>query len=307
MLTGFALGELSQQQVSQVQKHLNECNLCKRELKRLQSLLDFTENLSQIKADKQMRQAAEHKILETTENKNITTTALPEAGQENIWRKFMKKRITKYAAVIMITFIVLGLIPFHETTVLGQIIQNTTNTLARLRAMVLNKNIPVENYIIENPIDKSIIIFTNSSEYSSFEISSLEHFLNEQNIYFSQKQNSNIKYAAIPYDLINNLHAFLGKQNGYEFVTSLRMTAFAGQEAMIAEIGNCGLALTAFQDENNILNVDAAFHNEQDGFEINQIKLNNEAILISGVIGDSNANQGKYTTILLQPEVMSNE
>ncbi|MBN2590300.1 MAG: zf-HC2 domain-containing protein [Sedimentisphaerales bacterium] len=333
MLTDFALGELPEQQITQVQKHLAECNLCSTELKRLKSLLEYTEQVSKITVDKQTYHAAESEILKIIENKNTTTTPQPQKRQENIWRNIMKIRITKFAAVIIIAFVVLGLIPFHETTVLGQIIKNTTNKLARLRALVLNEDIPVENFIIENPIDKSVTtfskssedsnsetsslenyvnhqidksvkIFTQSNEYSSFEISSLENYLNNQNIYFSQQQYTNIKYAAIPNYMINNLQAFLGNQNGYKFVSSLRVTAYAGQEVMIAELGNCGLALTAFQDENNALNMDIAFYNGQDEFEIDQFYLNNEALLVSGLIANTNTTQDKYTTILIQPEVM---
>lgn len=216
----------------------------------------------------------------------------------------MKSRIIKLAAAAVIAMIGLGLIPLNGTTVLVQIIKNATSVLTRLRILVQNENLPAAEHV-ERQIDKSVKILTKGSVYSSFEISLLENFLNEQSINFISGAFENVKYATIPSDKVDTLQEFLKSQGNYKIVTSLNVLAYAGQEAMIAIIKVAGVAITALQDENKQLNLDVAFHNGQDGFEITQIKLKNgEALLISGIVTRQDESPDKLVTILLFPEVI---
>ena len=102
MLTDFALGQLSQEQAEQVESHLAECSLCSVELKRLQSLLDYTDKINRISIEEQACETAKLNIFETVENENTKAKILPIKRQENIWRNIMKNPITKFAAAAIV-------------------------------------------------------------------------------------------------------------------------------------------------------------------------------------------------------------
>ena len=67
MLTDFALGELSKQQASKVNKHLAGCDMCGNELKRIKALLNYTEKVTKLSADEKTCESAKLKILQTVE------------------------------------------------------------------------------------------------------------------------------------------------------------------------------------------------------------------------------------------------
>ena len=111
LLVNFALGELSQQQVSEVKTHVTECSLCSNELKRLETLLECTGRIRKLSADAQICDSAKKAIFAAVESEQNKYTSRPDIGLESIWRKIMKSPITKLAAaaVIVITaFIVIN-------------------------------------------------------------------------------------------------------------------------------------------------------------------------------------------------------
>lgn len=251
----------------------------------------------EIDTNSKMDEAVLNNVLEAFEKSEGTKSAVP---QPNIWRTIMKSikiRKVKVAIAVIVLMIPLGLVPFNGTTALGRITNGVTSTLARLKAMVLGEELPEAEHV-ERQIDKSVKILTKSSVYSSPEISSLEDFLNERNINF-------VSYAIIPSDKVAVLQEFLQSSDSYNIVASANVLTYAGDKAMIAIVNTAGAAITALQDENKQLNLDFAFHNGQDGCEVNGIKLENgEALLISGIRTGQNENSDELMTILVLPEVI---
>jgi hypothetical protein len=210
----------------------------------------------------------------------------------------VKSRRVKMAIAIIVLMVCIGIVPINETTVFGEIADNVTSTMARLKAMVKGEEVSeAEN--TNRPIDKSIIIHTKSSVYSSPKISSLEDFLLGQNISFNPVTSGTGKHAVIPSDIVAALQEFLQSSDSYGLVASPSILAYSGQEAMIAIVNTAGAAITA-QQHGNELNINFAFHNGQDGYDINEIELKNgEALLISGIKNDID----DLMTILVLPEV----
>jgi hypothetical protein len=94
LLVGFALGELSELQRQDVEKHLADCIICRTQLAQIQSLLKATEKIGKITADGELHQAAVSEVFEA-----IARTKLePALKHKNIWRAIMKNPITKLAA-----------------------------------------------------------------------------------------------------------------------------------------------------------------------------------------------------------------
>ena len=106
LLTGFVLEELSQQQRSEVKKHLAECGQCRSELKRLEALLECTSRISELSADKQMCESARQALFAKLESEETKApTPRPNISLAFIWRTIMKTRITKLAAAAAIIVI----------------------------------------------------------------------------------------------------------------------------------------------------------------------------------------------------------
>ena len=103
MLAGYVLGELSQQQLSEVETHLAECKPCSSEVKRLEALLKATAQMSELSADEQTCESARKALFETIVSDQIKEPTLrPDTGLIVLWRTIMKTRMTKLAAVAVI-------------------------------------------------------------------------------------------------------------------------------------------------------------------------------------------------------------
>jgi len=138
LLTGFALGELSPQQSSDVETHLAECPRCTTELEQLRAVLECADALSRISADEQTCQSAKQRILETDASKQTTK---PPATLESIWRKTMTtNRLKLAAAAVIIVAAVLGLNSFLGGTV----------TFAEVVKPILNAHTIVFDLVIGN-------------------------------------------------------------------------------------------------------------------------------------------------------------
>ena len=110
ILVGFALGELSEQQESDVKTHLAECRQCSDELKRLEALLECTAQMKELSADNQMCESAKQAIFATIASKEKEPTATASIDLASVWRTIMKSRITKVAAAaVVIIAVMLGL------------------------------------------------------------------------------------------------------------------------------------------------------------------------------------------------------
>ena len=198
--------------------------------------------------------------------------------------------------------ILLGLIPLNGTTAFGKIAHEITATMARLKAMVLGEEVPEEENV-ERKIDESVVILTQCRGYSSSKISSLEDVLNEWKIIFVLENSGDAKYAVIPPDKVAALKEFLQSSDNFNDVISLNTLTHAGEKAVIVISNTAGAEITALQEENKQLQLDFAFHNGQDGCDIEGINLETgEALLISDISSKGEASDD-LITILVLPEV----
>ncbi|MBL7152730.1 MAG: zf-HC2 domain-containing protein [Phycisphaerae bacterium] len=115
LLTAFALGELSPQESSDVEKHLAECPRCTTELEELRAVLECTDAMSQLSADEQACESAKQRILEAEASRQTTK---PPAMLESIWRTIMTtNRLKLAAAAVIVIAAIIGLSPFLGGTV----------------------------------------------------------------------------------------------------------------------------------------------------------------------------------------------
>lgn len=113
LLVEYALGELSQEQASQVQTHMAGCSECSGELKRLEALLKCTDSISKSSVDEQTCESAKQAILQTIESQEMKKqTSRLKTTPENLWRTIMNSRTVKFAAAAVIVIVVLGGVTF---------------------------------------------------------------------------------------------------------------------------------------------------------------------------------------------------
>jgi anti-sigma-K factor RskA len=108
LLVDFALGELSQEQANQVRAHLTECPECSSEIKRIEALLECTDNIRKSSPDERMCKSARQAILQAVERQKIKQlTSGPNIGLEYIRKTIMKNKITEIAAAAVVIAVVL--------------------------------------------------------------------------------------------------------------------------------------------------------------------------------------------------------
>ena len=143
LLVDFALEELPQQENSEVKTHLAECPQCSSELKRLETLLECTERIRELSADKQICKSAKQAVLASVESREMKqqTTRL-NISPALIWRTIMKSPITKLAAAAVIIIAVLIVI-----NQFGGSIDGATTAFAQITENM--KNMPWMHVVIE--------------------------------------------------------------------------------------------------------------------------------------------------------------
>jgi anti-sigma factor RsiW len=137
LLAGYVLGELPQQQSSQVKSHLSECRQCNAEAKRLADLLECTEQMSELSADQQSFESAKKALFETIASEQMKEpTPRPAIGPTIVWRTIMKNRITKLAAAAAIILIAALAIPFGDHLARNAYaLEETFEALAQVRTV----------------------------------------------------------------------------------------------------------------------------------------------------------------------------
>jgi len=130
LLAGFALAELSEQQSSEVKKHLDDCQQCRSELKRLEAVLECAASMGELSADEQVCESAKQALLSAlADEQKKQPTPRPNIRLEFIWRIIMKSRISKMAAAAAI--IIALLIGIHQlggsTPAFAEVVQSLLN------------------------------------------------------------------------------------------------------------------------------------------------------------------------------------
>ncbi len=145
LLTAFALGELSPQDSSDVEKHLAECPRCTTELEELRAVLECADAMGQISADEQECESAKQRILDTAESEQPTK---PPAATESIWRMIMTtKKFKLAAAAVIVIAAVIGANSFLGGTV----------TFAEVVKPILNARTIVFDLVIGNDEDSPVM------------------------------------------------------------------------------------------------------------------------------------------------------
>jgi len=126
LLVDFALGQLSGEQELAVKAHLEQCQQCKCELRRLKALLEHTEQIRNSSASPQMCRSAKQAILAAVEAEQAEPASGQSISLEFMWRTIVKSRITQLAAVVAIVLAACWLTVSDR----GELEQQETNGLA---------------------------------------------------------------------------------------------------------------------------------------------------------------------------------
>jgi anti-sigma factor RsiW len=122
-LVDFALGELSEEQELAVETHLEQCQQCKCELRRLKALLEHTEQIRNSSASPEICRSAKQAILAAVESEQAKPAPGPNVSLEFTWRTIVKSKITQLAAAVVVVLVVCWLTVSDR----GELEQQETN------------------------------------------------------------------------------------------------------------------------------------------------------------------------------------
>jgi hypothetical protein len=151
LLTGFALGELSEQQTSEVEAHLAECQQCRTELKELEAVLECAEDMRELSADEDACESAKQALFAAVaDEQEKETPPRPTILLDSIGRIIMKSRITKLAAAaVIIIAVVLTINLWNESAyILADTIQASHSVrYLHIKSFRQNEDEPKEFWI----------------------------------------------------------------------------------------------------------------------------------------------------------------
>jgi hypothetical protein len=105
LLTPFVLGDLSEQEASELTHHLVECQECSGEVKKLGRLLECARQTEDLKADEQICESAKQRILAAAEERE--DRHLGPTVKLKVWRTIALSRATRLAAAAVIVVAVM--------------------------------------------------------------------------------------------------------------------------------------------------------------------------------------------------------
>lgn len=109
MLADYAMGELSEQQSSEVQTHLAECQQCKAQLKQLEAVLQCAASMSELSVDEYACESAKRAVLEAVESQEMKQQAYrPNFSLGHIWSAIMNGKKIKLTAAAVVAMAVLS-------------------------------------------------------------------------------------------------------------------------------------------------------------------------------------------------------
>ena len=103
-LTAFVLGYFSEEEVSDMTRHLVECEDCRVKVREHVKLLECAREISEISADEQMCKSAKEAVLAVAEGAEKTRPR-PIINIQNIGRIIMKSRKAQFTAAAMVVLI----------------------------------------------------------------------------------------------------------------------------------------------------------------------------------------------------------
>jgi len=105
MLVGLALGELTEEQKSTIEKHLSECDRCRRELKRLKALLECAGSMSGLSADERSCKSARQAVLAAVAGGEKAARPGQVFTGEVLWKRLIQSRTARLAAAAVFVII----------------------------------------------------------------------------------------------------------------------------------------------------------------------------------------------------------
>jgi len=140
LLAGFALGELSPEQSSDVEAHLTDCAECAKELEDMRAVLECADGMSHLTADDQLCELAKQRILTAAASEQTTKA---RGALEIIWRPIMRSKNLRYtaAAAVIIVAAVVGLNSFLGGTIsFAQVVKPILNARTIVFDLVIGNN-----------------------------------------------------------------------------------------------------------------------------------------------------------------------
>ncbi|MDH4238603.1 MAG: zf-HC2 domain-containing protein [Phycisphaerae bacterium] len=158
LLTDYALRELSEQQSSEVKKHLSDCQECRSELKKLQAVLECADSMRELSADEQVVESAKESLLAAVANEvKKQPTPRPTIRLDFIWSTIMKSRITKLAAAVII-IAVLASLPFLGGKSTGIALADVYAKVQQAQAFMYRMNATMTNNKVQTEMEVTFII-----------------------------------------------------------------------------------------------------------------------------------------------------
>ena len=105
LLAGFALGELSEEEASTIERHLRQCGRCRVELRRLKVLLECTGGMSELSADEQRCESARAAVLAAIVDAKEGSRPGPASIDKALWKRLIQSRVTKLAAAAVFAIV----------------------------------------------------------------------------------------------------------------------------------------------------------------------------------------------------------
>ncbi len=168
LLAGFALAELSQQQSSEVKTHLDDCQQCRSELKRLEAVLECAASMGELSADEQVCESAKQAILSAlADEQNKQPTPRPNIRLEFIWRTIMENRTMKLAAAAVIIIAVLAGLPFLGDNGTGVVLADVLEKVEQARAFMYRTKMTTTGNMIPGMPSEQEIAVTVSNDYGT--------------------------------------------------------------------------------------------------------------------------------------------
>jgi outer membrane lipoprotein-sorting protein len=135
LLIPFVLGQLSQEQASQITHHLLECQECSGEVKRLGKILQCARQTENLTADEQLSNSAKEAILAAAQDVQETGPR-PTVKMQDVWRVIMERKIIRLAAAAVIIVAVLAGLPFFSGDGSGVALADVLERIEQAQAFI---------------------------------------------------------------------------------------------------------------------------------------------------------------------------
>ncbi len=175
-LVQFVLAELPAGEAGGIEAHLEQCESCRREVKRLRSLLDCADRMSDVREDEHVVQSANRKVLLNagTEDKDQRRRGY-ESSVAIFWRTVMSSRMTKLAvAAAVILAATIGLNLFTSNSA-GKVYARAVSQLHR--AQTLTYSMITKTGLESTPTVRTDVMFKDVGDTSFVRVTTPDGYI----------------------------------------------------------------------------------------------------------------------------------